>query len=305
MTSIALLGREITIKYGRQEAIINEVGARLHSYKVDDELIVEPGANPNQLHDVYKGAHGNLLMPWPNRVAQGKYEFEGTTLQLPINEVSRGHASHGFCRVFTWTIADQTESQVKLTARFPAQIGFPFVFDAMVTYTIDDNGLSVHIHARNVGQTTMPFGVGMHPYVTIGNGDISNATLTCPATEYHEVNDVMIPEGDSKPVSNTQFDLTKGAKVSELDLDTPYTALQRDQDGRCNVTLSSADSTRTTTVWMDTAFEYIMLYTGNKPTSVAIEPMTCAPDAFNNHRGLRLLKPGEEFAGIWGITHTH
>lgn len=289
---MTLLGDLITLSFKNQVAEIWSVGATLHTYTIDDKLIVEPGNVTADFHDVYKGSHGNVLAPWPNRVANGAYSFEGKPLQLPINEVARGHASHGFVRSHEFDISKQSNDRVKLSKRFYPQLGFPFIFDLSLTYSLDEFGLTVSATARNTGETAMPFGIGFHPYFASTDQD----TLVVPARSYDEVNEVQIPVGSPKTVTGTSLDLARGAKIADIDLDTPYTDLMRNDQGHCVVSLGDK------TIWMDGAYEYAMVYTGTKPASVAIEPMSCAPDAFNNGRGLRLLDPGQEFSGSWGVT---
>jgi len=49
-------------------------------------------------------------------------------------------------------------------------------------------------------------------------------------------------------------------------------------------------------------YNFLQVYTPPHRKSIAIEPMTCAPNAFNNEQGLIILAPFESFSASWGIS---
>ncbi|MGH3050560.1 MAG: aldose 1-epimerase family protein, partial [Gaiellaceae bacterium] len=106
-------------------------------------------------------------------------------------------------------------------------------------------------------------------------------------------------------VEGTSYDFREPRAIGTLQLDTAYTALERDADGRSRISLASADG-RSTTVWLDEQYGYAMVFTGDPlpdvaRRSLAVEPMTCAPNAFRSADGLLKLEPGASFAAEWGI----
>ena len=91
-------------------------------------------------------------------------------------------------------------------------------------------------------------------------------------------------------------------------LDTGFTGLRRDADGRARVELDHPDGAGGVTLWADERFGYVMVYTGDtldadhRRTALAVEPMTCPPDAFRSGTDLVVLRPGARWTGSWGIT---
>ena len=86
-----------------------------------------------------------------------------------------------------------------------------------------------------------------------------------------------------------------------MQLDHCFTDLSRDDDGRGRIELGGR-----ATLWVDESYPYVMVFTGDAlpdvaRLSVAVEPMTCAPNAFRSREGLRVLEPGESMTATWGI----
>jgi aldose 1-epimerase len=91
-------------------------------------------------------------------------------------------------------------------------------------------------------------------------------------------------------------------------LDTAFTKLLRGPDGRARVELDHPDGAGGATLWTDERFGYLMVYTGDtlgadqRRRSLAVEPMSCPPDAFRSGVDLVTLRPGGRWTGSWGIT---
>jgi len=119
-----------------------------------------------------------------------------------------------------------------------------------------------------------------------------------------------IPTGEQEPVDGTPYDFRTPRPLGDLRIDDAFAALTRDADGRARVRLTAPDETRTAELWMDEAYGWLMLFSGDTLSpdacrrSLGVEPMTCAPNAFQSGDGLRTLQPGETFAGAWGIRAT-
>ena len=127
------------------------------------------------------GCRGQLLMPWPNRIRDGRYTWDGTEQQLPLTEPSRANASHGLVRWVAWTVASRSESSVELTYRLMAQSGYPWTLDLSVTYALGDDGLTVTQGAVNRSGSPAPYAQGAHPYLTAGPGPIDTWEVLLPA----------------------------------------------------------------------------------------------------------------------------
>jgi aldose 1-epimerase len=242
---IAPTGEQYELAHGDHRAVVTEVGAGLRVY---DDLLDGFGADEMPL-----SGRGQVLMPWPNRVLGGTYEFDGETHVLPL----RGDANHGLVRWVNWRLAERDDARVALQYVLHPQPGYPFTLALRVEYELGDDGLTVRTRAENVGTRACPFGAGHHPYV---------------ARHADEV-------------------FGEGVVLDEC----------RPFDGQ----LRAGD----VTVWADEHWPYVQLFTGDtKPDvarrSVAIEPMTCPPNAFNTGEGLIRLEPADVFEGRWGIARS-
>jgi aldose 1-epimerase len=292
-------GKQLDIALGGQEATITELGAGLRRYVVDGLDVVKGyGAA-----EAVSGGKGQQLIPWPNRIRDGRYPWAGKTQQLVLSEPPRHNASHGLARYAPWTVLEHGDSHVVCAFTVFSQPGWPGVLHAELTYRLTDDGLHVTLRATNEGETDVPFGYGAHPYLTVGETTVDEVEVTLAAATRLEVDERMLPVALS-PVDGTALDLRNGAAVGDRVLDTAYTDLVRESDGCWTAVLRRGE--RYAALWADASFGWAQVFTGEKRRDVglAVEPMTCGPDAFNEgptHAGMRVLAPGETSTFRWGI----
>jgi galactose mutarotase-like enzyme len=186
--------------------------------------------------------------------------------------------------------------------------GYPFTLDVSATYTLSSQGLQVTLRATNVGLLPCPFGAGQHPYVRLGPGLVNDALLEVPAQTIYRYDENFIPT-EKMPVAGTPLDFRTARPIGETQIDMDYTDLERGDDGRVRVLLRAPDGARSVEVWMDEAFKHVTIYTGETVSpperrrhGLAVEPMTCPPNAFVSGEDLLVLQPGEAWSGRWGIT---
>ena len=252
---------------------------------------------------------GQLLMPWPNRIRDGRYSFAGTDHQLALTEPDRGNAAHGLVRWAIWSALEQSQDSVTLGCRLRPQPGWEWSLDLSVTYAMTASGLTVTPGARNVGADPAPFGCGAHPYLSVGEARVDEVVLGIPAASMLELDARLLPTGLAT-VDGTGHDFRAPRVLGELALDTAFTDIAADVDGRWRVTLTHPRTGRAVTLWADaTAYPWLQVFTGDslplttrRASGIAVEPMTCPPDAFNSGDDLLVLQPGQAFAAPWGIT---
>jgi aldose 1-epimerase len=283
---------------------VTEVGATLRSYSVAGQEVLDTFP-PDQMPS---GGRGQVLLPWPNRIADGRYTFDGETHQLPLSEPALRNAIHGLTRWRNWTLVDQAPERVTLGLLLHPQPGYPFLLALEVAYVLSADGLEVRTTARNVGTRPLPFGAGQHPYFTVGLPRIDDARLHLPARTRLLTGDRSLPRGTAS-LAGTAFDFTAERAIGPLVLDTCFTDLVPDPDGRVRVRLSHPSGAPAVTVALDAAYQFVQLFSGETLTDpaarrrgLAIEPMTCAPDAFNSGAGLRILAPNETFIARWWLS---
>ncbi len=299
----AATGDQWVIGHGHQRAIVTEVGATLRAFTVDHREVVD-GFGPDQWSH---GGRGQVLAPWPNRLGDGAYTFGEVTAQAPLNEIARRNAIHGLVRWLPWRLSGRAQNRVSLMCELRPSPAYPFALQIEIEYRLGREGLTVSTDAENIGVEDLPFGLGFHPYLTVGTTAVDQARLRVPARRRLVTDDRGLPTG-SVAVSGTEYDFTGGRPVGVTRLDTAFCDLSRDGDGRVRVELDHPDGDAGVTLWADERFGYLMVFTGDtldegsRRTALAVEPMTCPPDAFRSGSDVTVLRPGARWAGSWGIT---
>lgn len=294
-------GEQWTITRGEQSATVVEVGGGLRTYRVGDvEVLAGYGE-----HEMCSSGRGQVLMPWPNRIRDGRYEFQGAAHQLPLSEPGLGNASHGLVRWVTWRLLERDAASVAVGYRLHPQTGWPGLLDLAVRYSLSDEGLVVAMHAENLGDGPAPFGCGAHPYVAIGDTPRAEVVLMIPAAER------VVVDAERKLPTGTQStnEFRGGRALGDTTLDTAFGALDRDASGHWHVRVDGLRDRPAVTVWGDGAFRWAQMFTDKADDTgvdgvrgIAVEPLSCPPDAFNSGRDIVVLEPGERWSGEWGIT---
>jgi aldose 1-epimerase len=305
LTTIAAVtapsGFQVELEFEDQRAVVTEVGAGLRSYTVGGLDVVDGYG----LGDLCPSGRGQMLMPWPNRLEDGSYDFDGHH-QLPINEVETSTAIHGLARWLPWSVSERIGNEVALKCKLLPSPGYPFALALGIEYSLNHEGLCVRTVATNIGNMRCPFGAGAHPYLTLGYRQVDSLMLSCPASTYLESNARGIPVA-RRSVETTEHDFRQGRLIGSTRLDHAYSDLARGEDGSARIRLRDPERSRSATLWMDEAYPWAMLFTGDaRPDvsrrSIAIEPMTCPPNAFSTGSDLIVLAPGESFEGRWGLS---
>jgi aldose 1-epimerase len=294
-------GEQIELSHGDQRAVVVEVGGGLRAYSAGGRELLDGYA----ADEMCSSGRGQVLLPWPNRIEDGTYEFEGRRHQLPLDEPERRNAIHGLVRWSSWTIREREPSRVVMEHVIHPQSGYPFSLGVSIEYALSDQGLSVATTAANAGPDPCPYGCGAHPYLTLGTPTVDSVVLTAPGRAVLHSDDRGIPTGQAA-VAGTEYDFTQPRAIDATRLDHCFTDLDR-SGGLARVELGAPNETRTLTLWMDEAYGYLMLFTGDPlpdvdRRSLAVEPMTCPPNAFRTGESLIRLEPGDSFTSRWGLT---
>ena len=300
MRVIAPSGEQIEIAFGDQRAVVVEVGGGLRSYSAGDSELLDG----YEASEMCTSGRGQLLIPWPNRLEDGRYEFDGREHELPLNEAATRNAIHGLVRWSSWTVGERSGARVVMEQTLRPQPGYPFTLALRVEYALAEGGLSVRTTATNLGSDPCPYGCGAHPYLRLGTPTVDPLTLRVPARTVLLSDDRGLPTGTA-PVAGTEFDFLEPREIGSTTLDNGYTDLERDDDGRARVELRDP-SGHALALWLDDRHSYVMVFSGDPlpdvaRRSLAIEPMTCPPNAFRSGESLITLQPGGSFTSEWGI----
>jgi aldose 1-epimerase len=300
--TIPLTGTQYEIEAGDYRATVTELGAGLRELEHAGTPLLTT-YDPDQLPPA---GSGQLLSPWPNRVDGGRYSFEGAEHQLALSEPATGNAIHGLTRWVPWTRTAHDRSEVTLRSVPHGAQGYPFAVQVDVTYRLEtESGLHVTVTASNKGSHPAPWGVGHHPYLTVPTPTVDDCELTLPAGQRLPADERGIPSGPPADVTGTEFDFRTARKIGETQLDHAFTGLRREPDGLAWVRLSAGAAT--TGLWADEGYRWLQVFTGDaleparRRTALAVEPMTCPPNAFVSGDDLLVLQPKETVTCRWGI----
>jgi aldose 1-epimerase len=299
---VAPSGEQIEIADDGQRAVVVEVGGGLRSYSADNVELLD--GYPETA--MCTSGRGQLLIPWPNRLQDGMYEFDGRRQRLPLTEPERGNAIHGLVNWSPWTVAERGSDRVVVHHVIRPQPGYPFEVDVRVQYTLLPTGLTVTTTATNLGEEACPYGNGAHPYLTLGTPTVDSIMLRAPGRSVLVSDDDGIPTGTAAVVG-TEYDFLEPRLIGSAKLDNAYTELERNTHGIAAVDLHNEATGAGVRVWLDETYGYVMLFSGDplpdvNRRSLAVEPMTCPPNAFRTGQDVVRLEPGASFTSTWGIT---
>ncbi|WP_029144777.1 aldose 1-epimerase family protein [Microbacterium luticocti] len=300
-------GTQHALRAGDYEAVIASVGATLRSLTFGGRDLILP-FDADQVRPHHRGA---TLAPWPNRIVDGRYTFAGTHHQLPLTEPARGHAMHGLVSWLEFVPVDKGASHVTLEGVIEPQTGYPWRVTVRTTFALTSLGITQSVTAVNDSAEPAPWGAAAHPYLLAGSGRLDDWTLEVPAAQVLQVTDDRLVPAGLAPVDTdpTRFDFRIARPIGHARIDHAFTALTADDDGAVIARLTDATGSGVEMQW-DAACGWVQVYTFDQPgggrDAVAVEPMTCAPDAFNVDRypydtGMITLHPGESSTAHWRI----
>jgi aldose 1-epimerase len=304
MTSVvaAKSGTQWSIEADGHRATVVEVGGVLRQYSVGDVEVLD-GFSDQELSPA---SAGQILAPWPNRIRDGQYTFMEKAYQLPLTEPARNNAIHGLTNWGRWAAVEQSADAVTLEFEVPAQVGYPWWLRLRTRWSVSADGLRCDQEVVNNSDTPAPWGYSVHPYLQLPGVAVDDILLHVPGQNRIVADARLLPVGAVK-VAGTDYDFTDPRRIGIQILDTTFGDIEHDASGLTAVTIADPSSDAHVTVWADDKFKYWQVFTGDTlhgerfRRSVAIEPMTCPPDAFRTGRDLVVLAPGETWSASWGV----
>ncbi len=289
-------GEQFEIAAGGYRAMVTECGGGLRTLDHAGRPLLAGYAEDARC----ASGRGQLLLPWPNRIRDGRYRFAGVEHQLPVTEVARGHASHGLTRWESWRVQDRRLDEVTLGYRLMGRPGYPWTVDLAVTYALSERGLAVEVTATNRSEAPAPYAAGAHPYLTAGPGDLDAWELRLPATTMLETDDRLIPTAEVE-VAGTPNDFRTSRQIGEHVLDTAMRAGERRDDGWAEVRVRGPHGD--VVLRMDEHHRWLQVFTGppGRRDGLAVEPMTAPPNAFATGEDLIVLAPEEPLTVRWTL----
>lgn len=298
---IAPTGEQYELAGGGYRCVVTEGGATLRLLEHAGRPLVDGFAEDA----MPTGGRGQLLMPWPNRIRDGRYDFAGTEHRLGLSEPARANASHGLVRWVSWRPVSHTADTLVMSYRLMAQSGYPWTLDLQVRYAVDAAGLTVTQSATNRASGPAPYAAGAHPYLRAGDGPVDDWRLTLPAeTQVLADPDRLLPTG-AEPVAGTDYDFSGTGRIGAVSFDSGFTELIRTPEGRVEVRVES--DSHAVVLWGDRSVRWLQVYSADdaaaplRRRALAVEPMSAPADAFRSGDGLTVLEPGDTHELTWGI----
>ena len=286
--------------YG-QRVVVDQVGGGLRSYSARGHEVLDGYPSGEQS----PSGRGQVLIPWPNRLEDGRYDFDGRSHELPLNEPEHRNAIHGLVRWAAWDVGDRQADRVVMEHVLVPQPGYPFTLQLAVEYALSGAGLRVRTTATNVGSETCPYGSGAHPYLTVGTVTVDPVVMQVPGRTVLECDERGLPVGSGSGRGNDVR--LPPAESHRLDQARPRVHGSRSRRERRRARAARADRTvERSRCGSIVAYGYLMVFTGDTLAdvhrrSIAIEPMTCPPNAFRTGDSLVRLDPGQSHTGTWGV----
>ena len=287
-------GEQIEIAFADQCATVVEVGAGIRTFSAEGRQLLDGyGAD-----EPIRSGRGQVLIPWPNRLEDGSYEFDGQRHQLPLTEPERGDAIHGLVREERWTVGEREPHRVVMEHVLEPRPGYPFTLSLAIEYALSERGLSVRTTATNTGSDSCPFASGQHPYLTLGTPSVDSLVLSAPGGRSCSRTNGASRAEESRSTARRTTSGVRGRSARRSSTMRSRTSCAARTDVRassCGIPRSRAGLS----LWVDESYRYLQLFTGDplpdvSRRSLAVEPMTCPPNAFRTGEDLVRLEPGSE-----------
>jgi aldose 1-epimerase len=297
-------GEQFELAHGDKRAVVVEVGGGLRVCSVAGRELLDGYGE----EEICTSGRGQVLIPWPNRVEDGRYDFDGENYKLALDEPDQRNAIHGLVRWGAWSAAERAPGRVVMAHTLYPRPGYPFSLALSIEYMLSGEGLGVQTTATNVGADACPYGAGAHPYLTLGTPTVDSLLLRAPGRTVIRSDSRGLPLGE-EPVEGTECDFRQPRAVGSTQLDHAFTDLDRDGGGLARVELTDPSGGASLVLWVDEAYPYLQLFTGDPlpdvaRRSMAVEPMTCPPNAFRTGKSVIRLEPGQSFTSRWGLVLT-
>ena len=279
--------------------IIPSVGGHLGSLIFEGKNVIDGFQNEEELEN-NEGFKSALLYPFPNRLKGGQFIFDNKSFQFPVNGSDKNNALHGFGATLPMEVEaielSEEAASIKLTYDYKGDyLYYPWPFKFSVQFRLKMDQLELRFSVKNTGKEKMPFGLGWHPYYLLPGG-VDESRLKLPEVKRIEVDGEQIPNGVTAKYENFATEKL----IDQSNFDTGFKLIEnseRAEVGITNIHLKSIS------IWQDSEFQYLQIYIPPNRNTIAVEPMSCNINAFNNQEGLWILKPEEEKTATCGVQY--
>jgi len=295
---------------GEQAIIVPQAGFQCFRYRVSSMDIVAGPDDPAEWREKPFRSGIPLLFPWPGRIADGRFSYRGREVRLPINDPAHNCSIHGL--IYDRTFAVVRRGPYYLSGRFDSAADadfsriWPFPFVMELDYEVG-GGLRLGVSVTNTGDGPMPIGFGAHPYFHAPldpQGSRDAMQIQAEVDRHWHTNDRLLPDGDLAPLAG-RFDLRSAVTLGKSSYDDPF-RLDRGRGERAARLIDPMLEKMALELRAAPAYRELVVYAPPDRNVVALEPYTCAPDAFNLaakgiDAGMIELAPGARFEASFEI----
>lgn len=282
---------------------MTEVGAALREFTYRGRPLVR-GFTEDEIMPAYSGA---VLAPWPNRLADGSYRHAGEEFRVALNEPERGTALHGLVTWLPWVSVSRGPAEARLECTLWPTPGYPFPLRLTMVYRLSETGLGISLSAENLGSESAPYGCSIHPYLLGGSGAVDDWLLELPTGTVLDVDAERLLPVDERSVAGTSFDFRSAQRLGAVRIDNAFGDVAFDAEGTAAAKVWDTDGRGVRLVW-DRTCPWVQVCTADhaRPeldrTGLAVEPMTCPPNAFRSGRDLIHLAAGATHTADWHLS---
>ena len=309
-----------TLKAGNDSVSIAKIGATVLDWQVEDQFqsISEVPIPPDSGHtlqqrtvhvlDGYRdavearnmdGFRNAVMVPWSNRLRDGKYRFQGREYDFAGKTAGGSQAIHGLVADQPFELVESGEDFLRARAQVPKLEAYPFEVEVEVTYRLcaDPHRLSLDIVAKNNGEGDAPISLGWHPYIACQGGSAETTKITVPSQVRIQTDRNLIPKPGIKGFSTQAYPVTL---VHRRDIDWGMTSLVA-EDGVATALVDHVDGSQTAVELIGArqglGLGSFQIYTGQalayrRGIAVAVEPLLAMTDAFNRPECEALITVG-------------
>lgn len=286
---------DLELRAGSAVLHVDTLGGGMRSLSAGEWEILD-GYDAGQPHS---GRRGHVLAPWPSRISGGRYRWADDEHQLALTDSRHRAAAHGLVDKVEWTVEQHEGDAARLAVTVPSQEGYPFDVRVTVGYRLSQAGLDVALAAENRGGEPAPFGIGMHPYFRCG-ADADDTSLRLPVRSRLVLDEDGTPTGDLEDLDGNLG--TIGDQVLDL--------VARREETLAEAPVEISGPAGTLRLGLGPSFRWLVVFTGDtlpegeRRRAVAVEPLTCPPNAFASSTDVIALGPGTTWSDHWSLSWT-
>jgi aldose 1-epimerase len=221
------------------------------------------------------------MVPFVNRVANGRFTFDGQAVRLERNWSQDPHPIHGHGWRSPWMVTAAARNHATLKFEGGAN-EWPWRYSCEQSFELTADGASIELSLRNLSRTPMPAMLGLHPYFP----DAGRARMEAQLPRVWMADSAALPVQEVETPVDWSFAPARAVQAVALDHGfSGWNGIARLSWPDHRVTVSTSDC------------KFLHVYTPAGRDFFCVEPQTAAPGALGrDSREASIVAPGERLA---------